>query len=359
MRRIIRRMRYEKELCRSSVMTNEQAQDILSNTFFHAAPSFEHNNHINKQYDLMIVVPVYNVERYLDECLQSVLSQKTQYSFCVVAVNDGSTDNSADVLAPYEKYDNVRIIHQQNKGLSGARNTAIEEINASYVFFLDSDDRLPDGTIEALVSAAYEHDADIVQGAYTKFNDNGEIGVFDKADTTCEIKSSALSGYACMKAIKAELLEKFCFPEGYLYEDTVMGKLLYPLCRKAIAVPQVVYEYRIHTATISGASQTAKNLDTYWITQYCLEEAAKRRYALDSHMYEQYLRQCWVNFLRTQYMAPDIQESMFIATAARYRQYFGNVKLQTKDHKLKLLHRAIKKRSFTAYRFLMMRWEIL
>ncbi len=359
MRKVLRQLNFERNMLKKTTRTAKEAVAVLNERYSHAAPDFEQQNVLNPQHDLMIVIPVYNVEAFLAECLDSVLSQKTQYSFCVVAIDDGSTDNSATLLKAYESDKRVKVIYQQNKGVAHARNIALEHIMGRYVLFVDSDDRLPDGTIEALMTAAYEHDADIVQGAYIKFNDNGVIGVFDKVESVREIALAAVTGYAGMKPIKAEVLENFCFPEGYLYEDTVLGKLLYPLCKKAVAIPQTVYEYRIHSVTISGAKQTAKNLDTYWITQYCLEEAARRGYTLDSKVYEQYLRQCWINFLRTQYMDVEIQESLFVATAELYSRYFGDVKLKTNDKKLKLLHRALCKRSYAAYVFLMKRWEIM
>ena len=101
------------------------------------------------KYDVQIIIPVYNVEKYLKECLDSVFNQKTQYKFCVVAINDGSPDNSRKILAEYEKYPNLKIIDQDNKGFSGARNSGLKEIDAEYIMFLDSDDILYDGAIEA------------------------------------------------------------------------------------------------------------------------------------------------------------------------------------------------------------------
>ena len=142
MRRIIRRVLFEKEMLKTVMLSANDADNIINSTYAHACPFFVQQNTIRKEYDLMIIVPVYNVENYLRECLDSILSQKTQYSFCVVAVEDGSTDGSAAILKEYESHDHVRVIYQENKGLSGARNTAMKEIVGDYVYFLDSDDRL-------------------------------------------------------------------------------------------------------------------------------------------------------------------------------------------------------------------------
>jgi len=359
MHSLLRRVLFEKEMLKTVMLSANDADNIINSTYAHACPYFVQQNTIRKEYDLMIIVPVYNVENYLRECLDSILSQKTRYSFCVVAVEDGSTDGSAAILKEYESYGNVRVIYQENKGHSGSRNTALKEICARYVMFVDSDDVLPENAIERMMATATEKNADIVQGAYVKFNGEREFGQFDVVEKVTRLPFYQVSGYTCMKAFRSDLLEHFCFPEGFLYEDTVLGKLLFPQCEICYAIPDVVYLYRIHSEAVSNASQTERNLDTYWITKYCLEEAVRRGYTLDSCMYEQYLRQCRVNFLRTQYLSEEIQESVFVATAGLYEQHFGGVKLHTKENKLKLLHRALKKRSFAAYVYLMKRWEIM
>lgn len=149
----------------------EKAQTLLN--VLHADP---HHSCIcqnlvaaTPQYDLQIIVPAYNVEKYIKECLDSVLSQDTSFSYIVKVINDGSTDGTLKILESYQKDNRIEIICQKNKGLSGARNTGLKEINARYLMFLDSDDKLAPGAIEAFMKMAQETDADIVEGAYLKF----------------------------------------------------------------------------------------------------------------------------------------------------------------------------------------------
>ena len=357
LREIYHKMRFEAEKYKPCRLSPEEAEQKLCAFHFHGAPEFIQANSMECSYDLTIIIPVYNVEHYLKECLDSVFSQKTQYRFSVVAVDDGSTDSSGEILEQYAFHDNLTIIHQENRGLSGARNAALKQIGAKYLLFLDSDDYLPENTVENLLNAAFEYNADIVQGNYREFK--GDLTVRDviSSEQTRKIVPEEISGFACMKLIRAELLHNFCFPEGFWYEDTVMSKLLYPLCKTAVSIPELVYCYRLHEKSISGADQSAKNIDTYWITKYCLEEAVRRGYPMDESYYRQYLQQSWVNFLRTRYLPEDIQKSIFVLTRELLNKHFQN-QAAPKQRKFRMLHRAFQAGSFEAYRFLLARWEL-
>ena len=134
-----------------------------------------------KKVDLQIVVPAYNVATYIDRCLNSVLGQDTEYSYQLVVVDDGSTDQTPSIVDQYDKYSNVTIIHQKNKGLSGARNRGLENLIGEYVMFLDSDDALVPGAVDQLMGAAYHDDADIVEGGFDYIiRDSRKKGLYHK-----------------------------------------------------------------------------------------------------------------------------------------------------------------------------------
>ena len=95
--------------------------------------------------DVSIIIPTYNVEKYIQQCLDSVISQRTNFRFHVICINDGSTDNTGLLLKKYENAENVTIIHQKNKGFSGARNVGLRKTNGKYIMFVDSDDFIPGG----------------------------------------------------------------------------------------------------------------------------------------------------------------------------------------------------------------------
>ena len=154
-------------------MTSAQASQIL--TAFAPDPSTTcvANNALNPQYDLQIIVPAYNVDKYVAECLESILNQKTHYSYLVTVVNDGSTDQTPEIIRYYqEKYpDRMEVINQENRGLSGARNAALKVLKGRYITFLDSDDVMPESAIEALLDKA--NGKDIIQGGWYTFEKSG------------------------------------------------------------------------------------------------------------------------------------------------------------------------------------------
>ena len=110
---------------------------------------------------ISLIIPVYNVQDYLEECLDSVLLQDYE-NFEVVAVNDGSTDNSREILENYERRDSrIRVIDQRNKGLAGARNTGVAAVCGDYIAFVDSDDYVTPKYLSAMAANAITHDTDV------------------------------------------------------------------------------------------------------------------------------------------------------------------------------------------------------
>ena len=119
-----------------------------------------------------IIVPVYNVEQYLPQCLDSLINQ-TYNNIEIICVNDESPDNSAEILKQYsEKDSRIKIINQNNMGLSGARNTGMQNAHGEYVMCVDSDDWIDLETCEEAVKAARKHDADLVMWSYVREFDN-------------------------------------------------------------------------------------------------------------------------------------------------------------------------------------------
>lgn len=364
-RQYLRHAYYYLEICRRlfipSHKDNHIAMEELQNFWYKEYPEFAHENQLKKQYDLMIVVPVYNVESYLTQCLDSVFNQHTQYSYCVVIVDDGSTDRSPKILEQYRNHENIRIIHQENRGFSGARNRALETIYGSYVMFLDSDDYLPENAVELLIDTAVSQKADIVYGGYELFSEKGTLNTVLYTTECRQAVYTEIPGFTCMKVIRAEKLQNFCFPEGFLFEDTVLSKLLFPLCTTIYVIPDIVYYYRFHEKSISTQSSVRKDsMDTFWISKYCLEESEKRGYHHEAEEYILYLHQCWVNYIRTRQFSGDIQESLFVCTAELLRKYFSRINSRNLlPGRMRLLDKAIRKNSFSAYYYLMQRWEML
>ena len=122
-------------------------------------------NHIlQPDWDLTIIIPAYNVEKYIETCLTSVLEQVTQYTYRVIVINDGSIDNTAKILERFRNHSILSIITQDNGGAARARNRALESIRSRYVMFVDADDVLEPGAVEKLMYKAFELNSDIEIG---------------------------------------------------------------------------------------------------------------------------------------------------------------------------------------------------
>lgn len=124
---------------------------------------------------ISVVIPVYNVEKYLRQAIDSVLGQ-TYKDLEVILVDDGSPDRSPEICDEYRKhYDNIKVIHKQNAGLGMARNSGIEVATGSYIYFHDSDDYIAEDEIEKLYNAIKKYKVDICITGYTSVDDNGTI----------------------------------------------------------------------------------------------------------------------------------------------------------------------------------------
>lgn len=122
-------------------------------------------------YKVSVVVPIYNVENYLKECLDSLVFQ-TLENFEVILVNDGSTDRSYEIALDYSrKYNNFKLVSQKNSGLSSARNTGISLAKGEYLYFLDSDDYLEKNTLEILYNTSKKNNLDVLKFSAFTFHD--------------------------------------------------------------------------------------------------------------------------------------------------------------------------------------------
>lgn len=356
---VYRKIKFFEKLFNHTKINSEEANNKICSIWKKEYPEFSQNNIVANEYDLMVIIAVYNTGKYLDECIQSFISQNTHYSTCAIIVNDGSTDDSLEVLQKYYDFANIKIINQENRGFSGARNRALEKIIGKYIMFLDSDDILFTNAIEKLMNVAVEKNADIVAGGYNIFSEKGVTKSYTFGESIRRVLPGEVPGFTCMKVIRSELVKNFCFPEGYLFEDTVISKLIYPKCKYVYTIPDIVYSYRIRTESISQSyDKKTSCIDTFWITKYCLEESIKRDYPLDEYTYKEYLKQCYINYLRTRYLPQKLQECLFILTADLLEKYWKNIIVKT-PNKFNMLDKALKKRSFTAFCYVLDHWELL
>ena len=124
-----------------------------------------------------IIVPVYNVEKYLCQCLESLVHQ-TLTDIEIICVNDGSTDNSLGILNKYAQLDSrIKVFSQKNQGVSSARNLGLEKVNGEYITFVDSDDWIELNACEILYNTAQERNTDILLCSYYNYDNNRKYGL--------------------------------------------------------------------------------------------------------------------------------------------------------------------------------------
>ena len=217
---------------------------------------------------ITVIVPVYNVEDYLDKCLDSVIKQ-TYKNIEIIVVNDGSTDNSGEICQEYAQKDNrITYVEQENGGLSDARNAGLERMTGSYVTFVDSDDWIEQDYVEVLYNKLTEYQADVSVGNYYSYNEdegmyyfhiNGDsyyekvfdnVSIFENLYESQEMKSFALIS-AWGKLYKASLFDYIRFDKGKLGEDGYMNQKLYLLVQKVIYINQGLYAYRQRSGSIT------------------------------------------------------------------------------------------------------------
>lgn len=244
----------------------------------------------NKEIALSIIIPAYNVEKYIYQCLESVFDQKTKYQFEVIVVNDGSTDDTEKIIKQFEEK-NMTYIKQNNQGLSAARNHGLNVAQGKYVMFIDSDDVLCPNAINSMMTSITENHADVVVGSYYMFeeqsNTRQECINKNKIITHNSLEAVKNPGYAWGKVYKRKLFEKNRFPVGAWYEDTMICAIIYRLCEKIVVLDKVVYGYRINKDGISKTARSSpKSIDHYWVMEDVLEKVKDNNLENDTVFYD-------------------------------------------------------------------------
>lgn len=221
---------------------------------------------------LTVVVPIYNVEKYLRKCIDSIITQ-TYKSIEIVLVDDGSTDDSGIIADEYaEKYENVCVIHQKNQGLSGARNTGIDICKTELIAFVDSDDYIESDMYEDLVKRLDEKKADIsIGGVYREDTAGNKYSVYpqnvdlelSREEALVELNSLKYFNMSfCNVVYKAELFnmagfgdELVRFPIGKKSEDEYTAHKIYSRSKKVVYTSTPYYHYIQRLGSITQSSK--------------------------------------------------------------------------------------------------------
>lgn len=208
-----------------------------------------------------IIVPVFNADRYLAECLDSMLSQ-TYTNLDIVLVDDGSTDASAELCDSYARKDKrITVIHKKNGGVSDARNVALDMVKGDYITFVDADDILSADAVSLLLTTALEFNADISAARVMKFVDtppvlkpkqDNKTVVFSSKEALAAMYYRKIPGYACGKLFSRIIAQGIRFPVGISFgEDTHwVSYAMKKASRIAISDGTVYYYRQVSTSAV-------------------------------------------------------------------------------------------------------------
>lgn len=222
---------------------------------------------------LSIIVPGQNVEAYISKCLDSLLNQDISSSdYEIIVVNDGSTDRTKEIVEGYvSSHSNVILINQQNKGLSGARNSGVKVARGSYVMYIDSDDYIEKNVLGGLLAQAERDNLDVLRYNYRNVNEdykvivpkrNNKLYVDYSGDVTDGFSFlTHRLGYACYAwqfLMKVEIAKNVLFKEGIYFEDTEWAPRMLNEVKRVASTDLVVYNYMKRTNSITNAVDEAK-----------------------------------------------------------------------------------------------------
>ena len=247
---------------------------------------------------ISIIVPIYNVENYIEKCIDSLVSQTIE-NIEIILVDDGSTDNTPKIIDEYaKKYpEKIKVIHKENEGVSIARNVGMKEANGEYVGFLDSDDWVNPDMYEILYNKALEEDFDVVACNTSAIYPDNEVIIESNIKDNESIKELMIDAYAVIwnKIYKKSLIENIKFKEKMNFcEDVRFLYMLYPKINKIGSVDMALHNYLQRT----GSLTYTYNEKLYQLID-SLDDIVK--YYKDEKIYEIYKEELEYSYVRYLY----------------------------------------------------------
>lgn len=239
---------------------------------------------------ISVIIPVYNVELYLEKCINSVLNQTVFKLMEVILVDDGSTDKSGQICDRCsEMHNNMHVYHKENGGLSDARNFGMQKASGNLIAFIDSDDIIDERYIEKLYNNFKKYNADISIVRYKRFHNYEEL--FDLKDIEEEIKvyssekaleillysPEIIPQSACCKLYKKGLFENINYPVGRLNEDIAVTYKLFDRADKIVCSNLSYYFYYQRQGSIVRSEFNERTMDTVIFADEILKYVEKRR----------------------------------------------------------------------------------
>lgn len=236
---------------------------------------------------ITIIVPVYNTEKYLLRCFDSIANQ-TYENIEVILINDGSTDNSACICDKYAAKDSrFRVLHTENQGVSKARNEALRIAKGEYIGFVDSDDTIESDMYEFLYKKIVEFEAEIAICGTKVLNDSGEeantnlkqLTVFSREEAVEKLlQGQVFTGSPCDRIFKRKIIEDLYFPEDIFNgEDGVFVLAAILNSKKIVVAPECKYNYIKRMDSASNSSFSEKLFTYYFANKRMLEMTRSTR----------------------------------------------------------------------------------
>ena len=310
--------------------------------------------------DISFVIPVYNSERFLERCVLSILNQHTSATYEVICINDGSSDGSLGILNKLQSQypGKLRVFSQENQGISATRNKGIEEAEGEYIGFIDNDDYVSEGYIEALWQCRKETDADMIQIGFNFVNANGEwLSHSTKpamviANDRMEIQKH-VSGFVWSGLHRKKAFDKVRFPIGFWYEDMITKMLLTRICHKYAFIERCLYNKRLHDSNASvilWKRNNPKCIDQLYLTMR-LTEWGNKEFGLetDSQLFYQIVYEMDQMYRRTRGLNVKVRRALFVIAGDFVKRNIPQEGYTTDNRRLKRIYDDLTSRRFWKY----------
>lgn len=224
---------------------------------------------------ISVIVPVYNVEKYLAACIESILAQ-TFTDFELLLINDGSTDYSYKICQEFAQKDwRIKVFSQENQGVASARNLGLECAQGEYITFIDPDDKVGIHYLAILYALATTQKAEIVVGEYYQYIEEDSLFIFYIAETDKRIDVFENNDFLAKfnrvafatvwgKLFQAKLFKYVRFPKLSVHEDNYVIQKLYLMANRIVYVADDMYFYRTHTESLINKEKSLKDIEDYY-----------------------------------------------------------------------------------------------
>lgn len=270
---------------------------------------------------ISFVIPVYNIKKYIEKCINSILEQNNN-CIEIIIVNDGSTDGVENILLDYEtKYNFIKIIKKMNGGLSSARNRGLASVSGDYVWFVDGDDTIEKNSISIIYDTLKKDDYDIIFFNYYKDYGSYKKEISEPSHYMEEKSKILVNTSPCTKIFRKQFLSEnnFKFDEGIIYEDLASIPYLISKAKKSKFIDEYLYNYVYRENSIMNSkSSFKKNRDDKFLAITYLIQKFK-----NDKSYESYFEE--IEYLAIKHLLITYSTEIIIYEKNIYVERFNNV----------------------------------